>query len=135
MDTCSPKTVSNVWRSPPGSGLAAAALELSSRRWEPALCPQTAGSRSVDCGSLFHAEQNNKTGSLNISLAQTETGTQVFTGTSWAQVSCTHMTFGPRPLLVRETLLLLQYIWIMKIMSCTENNWSVFSKHTGKLYS
>lgn len=52
-DTCSPETVHSPGHTPPGSGRAAATPEPSSRRWEPALCPPSAGSRSVGCGSLF----------------------------------------------------------------------------------
>lgn len=75
LDTCSPETVHSAGHSPPGSGRTAATPEPSSKRWEPALCPPSAGSRSVGCDSLFWSQHNNK---------------KCRSGTSWAQICCTH---------------------------------------------
>lgn len=60
LDTCSPETVHSAGHSPPGSGRKAATPEPSSRRWEPALYPLSAGSHSVGCDRLFWSQHNNK---------------------------------------------------------------------------
>lgn len=112
--TCSPKTVSSARRTPPGSCLASAAPEPHSRAGEPALCPQIAGSRSVNSGGLFHVEQKRRSRTQNINWAQAQAGVQVVNGTSWAQVSCIHITFGPRALLLFETPLPPHCICVIK---------------------
>ncbi len=92
-NTCSPETVSSVWHSPPGSGLVTATLELRSRRREPALCPQSAGSHSADCGSLFmmkNGAMRLQADCLNISIVQVKCRVQWLTGTSCNKIFVLH---------------------------------------------
>lgn len=50
----------------------------------------------------------------NINWARAQAGVQVVNGTSWAQVSCIHITFGPRVLPLHETTLPPQCICVIK---------------------
>lgn len=67
----------------------------------------------------------------NINWARAQAGVQVVNGTSWAQVSCIHITFGPRVLPLYEATLPPQCICVIKnnfvVRRCIKN-WLIFFK-------